>query len=192
MAFRFFHARHDTAGTFTNRRARQHDNSATGNKTNEKNGRMNRKRPAGSEAGKTGPDGIHDHVTVPAGGIAETREASESFSVRRTDVSRFAGAKAGRKKSRDPVARNVRFLPDAIRSPLLKRGERFPYRAKRAGSFRYALPMAPRRTVQVPPAGSPMSWKRTFPSAGGNLPVRPTASVRIRTFLTIPETELSG
>ena len=153
---------------------------------------MNRKCLAGSKTGKTGPDGIHDHVTVPAGGIAETREASESFSVRRTDVSRFAGAKAGRKKSRDPVTRNVRFLPDAIRSPPLKRRERFLYRAKRAGLFRYALPMAPLRTVQVPPAGSPMSRKRTFPSVGGTLPFYPAASVRIGTFLTIPETELSG
>ena len=94
---------------------------------------MNRKCLAEYEAGKAGPGGVDGHVTVLAGDIVETRKAFESFSVRRVDISRFASAGAGRKKSRDQVVCPVRFLQETIRSHPMKRGERFLYRAKGAG-----------------------------------------------------------
>lgn len=151
---------------------------------------MNRKCLAEYEAGKAGPGGVDGHVTVLAGDIVETRKAFESFSVRRVDISRFASAGAGRKKSRDQVVCPVRFLQDSV-SPDEKR-RTIPLSCQTGRFFRYALLTPLPRTVQISPAGSLMSRKKTSPFASCNLPFRPTASVRIQTFRTIPETELSG
>ena len=122
-------------------------------------------------------------MTVLAGDIVETRKAFESFSVRRVDISRFASAGAGRKKSRDQVVCPVRFLQETIRSHPMKRGERFLYRAKRAGFS---------ATLYRRPCHEPYKFPRPVPSCPGKKHLRSPAAIFRSARLHLSGYRLSG